>query len=335
MAFKTFSKYLFVTGSLVAAATSQAAFAQIEAAEEQRQQAEASGADATEETIIVTGSRIPRRNLDTGQPTLVLDNQLIEQRGYNTIADALQDLPSFGVPGSSRAGQQAGAFGSGQNFVNFFGIGDQRTLVVVNGRRFVSSNTASIFGPTGAGIQVDLNVIPTLLVDRVETIAIGGAPIYGSDAIAGTVNVITKRDFDGLQLDTQYGISERGDARDFRVRGLVGTNFADGRGNITVAGEYNDQRGLTFDARPGRRLNSFFTTPLDDSPFDRSISAIAASRRSASSACRWSPISFRSRRAKPPISAFSRASPTPLADRSVSTRRAIWCRSTSVSVPAT
>lgn len=269
MAFKTFSKYLFVTGSLVAAATSQAAFAQIEAAEEQRQQAEASGADATEETIIVTGSRIPRRNLDTGQPTLVLDNQLIEQRGYNTVADALQDLPSFGVPGSSRAGQQAGAFGSGQNFVNFFGIGDQRTLVVVNGRRFVSSNTASIFGPTGAGIQVDLNVIPTLLVDRVETIAIGGAPIYGSDAIAGTVNVITKRDFDGLQLDTQYGISERGDARDFRVRGLVGTNFADGRGNITVAGEYNDQRGLTFDARPGRRLNSFFTTPLDPtSPFD-------------------------------------------------------------------
>jgi iron complex outermembrane recepter protein len=264
----TLRRVLLVGSSVFAAVTSQAALAQTESAQGDEPQVAATASAAGEETIIVTGSRIPRRNLDTGQPTLVLDNQLIEQRGYNTIADALQDLPSFGVPGSSRAGQQAGAFGSGQNFVNFFGIGDQRTLVVVNGRRFVSSNTASIFGPTGAGIQVDLNVIPTLLVDRVETIAIGGAPIYGSDAIAGTVNVITKRDFDGLQLDTQYGISERGDARDFRVRGLAGTNFADGRGNITIAGEYNDQRGLTFDARPGRRLNSFFTTPLDDSPFD-------------------------------------------------------------------
>lgn len=269
MASKTLSTFLFVSGSLIAAATSQAAFAQAEPVQAGAQDVATDAGETSAETIIVTGSRIPRRNLDSGQPTLVLDNQLIEQRGYNTVADALQDLPSFGVPGSSRAGQQAGAFGSGQNFVNFFGIGDQRTLVVVNGRRFVSSNTASIFGPTGAGIQVDLNVIPTLLVDRVETIAIGGAPIYGSDAIAGTVNVITKRDFDGLQLDTQYGISERGDARDFRVRGLAGANFADGRGNITIAGEYNDQRGLTFDSRPGRRLNSFFTTPLDpSSPFD-------------------------------------------------------------------
>src|SRR3546814_17969345 len=92
-------------------------------------------------------------------------------------------LPSFGVPGSSRVGGQAGAFGSGQNFVNFFGLGDQRTLTVVNGRRFVSSNTSSIFGPTGSGSKVDFNVIPTIIVDRVETIAVGGAPIYGSDAI--------------------------------------------------------------------------------------------------------------------------------------------------------
>jgi outer membrane receptor protein involved in Fe transport len=218
--------------------------------------------------VVVTGSRIPRPNLESGQPTLVLDSQIIEQRGYNNIADALQDLPSFGVPGSSRAGAQAGAFGSGQNFVNFFGLGDQRTLVIANGRRFVSSNTASIFGPTGAGSQVDLNVFPTLLIDRVETIAVGGAPIYGSDAIAGTVNIITKRKFEGVQLDAQYGITERGDAREYRVRGLAGYNFGDGRGNITIAGEYNKQAGLDFSQRPNARLNSFFTAPADpDSPF--------------------------------------------------------------------
>lgn len=230
--------------------------------------------------IIVTGSRIPRPNLDTGQPTLVLGSDLVEQRGYTNVGDALNDLPSFGVPGSSRVGGQAGSFGSGQNFVNFFGLGDQRTLTVVNGRRFVSSNTASIFGPTGSGSQVDFNVIPTLLLDRVETIAVGGAPIYGSDAIAGTINVITKRQFEGVELDAQYGISEAGDGAEFRIRGLAGTRFGDGRGSIMVAGEYSEENGLTNAARPGKRLNSFFTTPLGDSPFsnvligDRRIPAL-------------------------------------------------------------
>src|SRR3546814_15723377 len=74
-------------------------------------------------------------------------------------------------------------------YTTLFRSGDQRTLPVVNGRRFVISNTSSIFGPTGSGSQVDFNVIPTIIVDRVETIAVGGAPIYGSDAIAGTINV--------------------------------------------------------------------------------------------------------------------------------------------------
>ena len=218
--------------------------------------------------VVVTGSRIARRNLQSGQPTITVDSAYIDQRGFSNIADALNTLPSFGVPGSSRAGGQAGAFGSGQNFVNFFGLGDQRTLTIVNGRRFVSSNSSSIFGPTGAGIQVDFNVIPTLLVDRVETIAVGGAPIYGSDAIAGTINIITKRKFKGLVLDGQYGISERGDATDARIRGLFGTNFAEGRGNITFAAEYNEQGGLTLDDRPDSRLNSSFTTPLPgSSPF--------------------------------------------------------------------
>src|SRR3546814_9857316 len=81
--------------------------------------------------------------------------------------------------------------------------------------------------------------------------------LYGSDAIAGTINVITKHDYQGITLDAQYGISEAGDGRDFRIRGLAGYNFAGGRGNITVAGEYNQEAGLTNFARPGKRLNSF------------------------------------------------------------------------------
>lgn len=242
-------------------ATADLAQAPVQAAED----------NARDETIVITGSRIPRANFDTAQPAVVLGSQQIEQRGYTNLADALEELPAFGVPGSSPVGNgQGGPFGSGQNFVNFFGLGDQRTLTLVNSRRFVSSNTASIFGPSagGPGGQVDFNVMPTLLVDRVETVAVGGAPIYGSDAIAGTVNVILKRDFEGIQLDANYGISERGDARDYRLRAAVGTNFADDRGNIAVAVEYNQVYGLDFTARPDRRLNSFFTEPLDpNSPF--------------------------------------------------------------------
>lgn len=269
------SKSIFVGASLLALALAaqpslaQEVTADPAAAVPAPQDVPEADAPSQDGEIVVTGSRIPRRNLDTGQPTQVLSSDLVEARGYTNVADALNDLPSFGVPGSSRVGGQAGAFGSGQNFVNFFGLGDQRTLTIVNGRRFVSSNTASIFGPTGAGVQVDLNVIPTLLLDRVETIAVGGAPIYGSDAIAGTVNVITKRKYQGIQLDAQYGLSERGDGSEFRIRGLAGTNFAGGRGNITIAGEYSEEQGLTNAARSNRRINSFFTTPLDpNAPFD-------------------------------------------------------------------
>lgn len=218
--------------------------------------------------IVVTGSRIPRHNLDSGQPTIVVDSKSLTERGFTNIADALNELPSFGVPGSSPVGSQAGSFSSGQNFANLFGLGSERTLTIVNGRRFVSSNTASIFGPTGAGSQVDLNVIPAILVDRVETIAVGGAPIYGSDAIAGTINIITKQKFAGFQAEAQREISERGDGPTSRLGALAGFNFADGRGNLMIAGDYSSSGGLTNDDRPGSRLNSLFTAPLDpSSPF--------------------------------------------------------------------
>src|SRR3546814_2478206 len=102
-----------------------------------------------------------------------------------------------------------------------FSLGSQRTLTLVNGRRFVSANSAAASGNASAGSQVDLNLIPTGLVDRVETIAIGGAPIYGSDAIAGTVNIILKDNFDGLQISGLAGLNEDGDSSQYAIRGLA------------------------------------------------------------------------------------------------------------------
>jgi Outer membrane cobalamin receptor protein len=162
------------------------------------------------DAIIVTGSRIARPRFETVEPALVVSSDAIEMRGSDSIGQALKEQPAFGTPGATPIGEQS-PLAQGQSFVNFLGLGSQRTLTLVDGRRFVSSNTASIFGPTGAGNQVDLNLIPTKLVDRVETIAVGGAPIYGADAIAGTVNILLRRDFAGFELDGQAGISSRGD----------------------------------------------------------------------------------------------------------------------------
>ena len=221
-------------------------------------------------TIIVTGSRIARPELSTIQPTTVIGDQQIAARGFTNLTQALQELPAFGPPGNSGVGAQS-SFGPAQSFVDFFSLGSQRTLTLVNGRRFVSSNTASIFGPVAAGSQVDLNNIPISLIERVDVVAVGGAPIYGSDAIAGTVNIILKQDFEGLELNGEYGISERGDAPDRRISGLFGKNFADGRGNITISGEYNKVTGFTAADRSISAQGLRFGTPpaSANSPYAR------------------------------------------------------------------
>ena len=225
-----------------------------------------------EGTIVVTGSRIPRPNFDTIQPSVVVDSSAIEQRGFETVFQALNELPVFGVPGNSPVGAgQQGAFGTGQSFVNFLGLGDQRTLVLVNGRRFISSNTSGLFGATFSGQQVDLGQINTKLIDRVETIAIGGAPIYGSDAIAGTVNVVLKHDYQGFDVDGQYGVASRGDAPNWRIRAIAGKNFLDGRANLTASGEYNKGKGLLWNDRKNLSNAIFYDVCPPTSSFSQCV----------------------------------------------------------------
>jgi iron complex outermembrane receptor protein len=216
----------------------------------QAQQSDANEVDdeVTVEEIIVTGSRIPRAGFDTLMPAIVVDSQFIEDRGFTDIASVLNEIPAFGVPGNSTEGGQ-NTFSVGQNFVNFFGLGSQRTLTLVNGRRFVSSNSPSLFVNANAGLQVDLNMIPASLIDRVETIAVGGAPIYGADAIAGTVNVIMKKDFEGFDIKTSYGISGESDLQETEIGVVWGANTSDGRGNVVISAEYTDREGLIENGR--------------------------------------------------------------------------------------
>jgi len=200
---------------------------------------------AVAEEVVVTGSRIPRAGFDTLQPAETLSAQTLRDRGFNNISDALNELPAFGD--NQNIGQQSGSQ-VGEQFVNLYNLGSQRTLVLVDGRRFVSGYApipVGTFGGAPAGQEVDLNDIPVGLIDHVEVVSVGGAPVYGADAIAGTVNIILKKNYEGATIDANYGESARGDGKSYVARTLIGTNFADDRGNVTVSLEYTQQDGIT------------------------------------------------------------------------------------------
>ncbi len=194
-----------------------------------------------EDTIVVTGSRIRRRSIETIFPTNSINSEVLQDRGFTNIADALGEIPSFGGNTTDFGGQNGATVG--QNFVNFLNLGSQRTLVLVDGRRFVNSATASLQGANG--LQVDFNVIPSALIERVDTIGVGGAAVYGADAIAGTVNVILRDDFEGLEASSQYTVTEQGDADNLNIQLVAGANFDDDKGNVTFSLEYETQEGLS------------------------------------------------------------------------------------------
>ena len=155
----------------------QLAFAPVVLAQESAEtESEAQEADEAQtlDTIQVTGSRIPRAGFDTLEPATSISRESIDARGITNIADILNEGPTFGVGATPEAGQSS--FGVGVNFANQFGLGTARTLSLINGRRVVSSNTPTIFGPAGPGLQVDLNIIPVQIVDQVDNLTIGGAP---------------------------------------------------------------------------------------------------------------------------------------------------------------
>lgn len=209
------------------------------------------------EEVVITGSRIKRTEFDTSQPAVVLDAEFFNDRGFTNINEALDEVPAFGISLNSQGDSDSQSIGL--QFANAFNLGTARTLTLINGRRSVTSNApTTVENAAGAGLQVDLNTIPTALIERVETVFTGGAPIYGSDAIAGTVNLIMRRDFEGFELDVQYGMDENDTKKDYRIRGLWGANLADGRGNVTVNMEYVETGGVRTDQNDVVRRSSAF-----------------------------------------------------------------------------
>lgn len=194
--------------------------------------------------IVVTGTRIQRPNLQSPVPITSVGQDELTNQGQASVGDALNDLPALR---STFSQQNSGRFigTAGQNFLDLRGLGTSRTLVLVNGRRHVTASPGSF--------DVDVDDIPQDLVERVDVVTGGESAVYGSDAIAGVVNFILKKNFDGLRLRAQSGISKYGDRPVDFISGTFGHNFADGRGNVAVNLEYTHAGELFYRDRANFR----------------------------------------------------------------------------------
>lgn len=216
------------------------------------------GETGKSEDIVVTASRITRSGFTAPTPTTMLDADNVVLQGASTLTEAVNQIPSF-LPNTTPATAGNSTATAGANFLNLRGIGAPRTLVLVNGRRFVPSATQAAIAGT-----VDVNLIPQALIDRVEVVTGGASAAWGSDAVAGVVNFILDRDQKGLEVGLQAGISSRGDNAETRVSARWGTDLADGRGHFVISGEYFDSRGILNqqDRKWGAEGWQVFVNPL-------------------------------------------------------------------------
>jgi len=192
--------------------------------------ADSSGAT---ETVVVTGTLIRSPDITSPSPLQSIDAQFIQDQGTINIQDALQLNPSFGAPGYSRTVSNGDVTNAGTATVNLRNLGANRTLVLIDGMRTVA-------GVPGTA-QVDLSMIPTDFIERVDVLTGGASSLYGSDAIAGVVNFIYKKNFEGLIVDAQGGVSQEGDDISNKVSATGGFNFADGRGNFMVNASWSNE----------------------------------------------------------------------------------------------
>ncbi len=207
-----------------------------------------------EEAIVVTGSRLRRdSNLDSPSPVVSITADSF--RGEQEVADALRTIPSLSASVTSAqsiAPSETGGGGAvGAATLNLRGLGAQRTLVLVNGRRHVA-------GVAETSV-VDINSIPSSLIKQVEVLTGGASAVYGADAVTGVVNFVLDREFDGLELGATGGLSTEGDAGNFDGYIKFGKNFAEGRGNITLVGDYSYDNGLRFGDREQFRNGNIAT----------------------------------------------------------------------------
>ena len=191
----------------------------------------------TEETtevseVVVTGSRIRVRDTTGTSPIVTVGAEQLEEIGSASIETYLNSLPQLS-PSLTKTNNNPSS--GGQAYLDLRQLGASRSLTLVNGRRLVPGSG------TGA---VDISILPSGLMDRVEIITGGASAVYGADAVSGVVNFILKDDFEGIQVSGQYGISGENDGKEVQYNFLAGGAFADGRGHFTIAASHNTRDGI-------------------------------------------------------------------------------------------
>ena len=197
------------------------------------------GESGTEGEIVVTGSRINSAGFDQPTPTTVLGDVELRQGARPNIQQILNDQPQFRPTVTPQV--SVGNTSTGTAPVDLRGLGTQRTLTLIEGRRFVGRN--------------NLNFVPTNLIERVEVVTGGASAAWGSDAVAGVVNILLRDKLDGLSLGAQAGLSSRGDGARYGLDGSFGLPFAGGAGQFLIGAEYVEDQGI-LDRNSRRNLGS-------------------------------------------------------------------------------
>ncbi|HEY6640939.1 TonB-dependent receptor domain-containing protein [Povalibacter sp.] len=200
-------------------------------------------ADGVVHEVVVTGSRLRRDDLSAPSPTIIMSSQEIQMSGRGTLEGMLNELPQVN-PDTGATTSNIGQ--AGLHTADLRGLRPERTLVLVNGKRFTPANESGL---------VDLSRIPSALVERVEVTTGGASAVYGSDAIAGAVNFIMRKDIDGLEVKYDYGQTFESDGETQKLDILFGTDFAGGRGNMVLHAGVYDQKSVVFQDRDFSRIN--------------------------------------------------------------------------------
>lgn len=241
---------------LPAAAWAQTAGVEAAAAAPGAQPESAPASPSESEAIVVTGSRITRsRDYVAASPISTVSSEALLVSGQSTIGEALNQLPQLSANASSTSGSGGGAGGAatnaGRTLADLRGLGSARTLVLIDGARIE---------PSDAFNRVDMSIVPTALIENAEIITGGASSIYGSDALAGVINLKLKQRFTGLQLDGQIGGTTDGGGANFTASALMGANFKDNRGNIVLSFEHQQRNSIPTSKRPDayNNANIFF-----------------------------------------------------------------------------
>jgi iron complex outermembrane recepter protein len=220
------------------------------------------GAEEVLEEQVVTGSRITRLADQSPNPVMTITAADIAQSGQTNLTQFLADTPQLVSSITTTDSSGSSTEPAGINLLNLRNLGTDRTLVLVNGRRHIA-------GVPGSA-AVDINSIPTDLLERVDVLTGGVSAIYGADGVSGVVNFVTRRNFEGLNVHGQYGLSGKGDADNTFLAVTGGKNFADGRGNVALAYEFTGD-GVAHGrdrARGGDPLRSYSFAFNPDDPDD-------------------------------------------------------------------